>query len=96
MELQAWIEGLNRILTVCGESEIAVYSDSEYVGLGAMDRGRNRNKNADLWHELDDAVDRHRYVEFVHVKGHSQDQFNDRVDEMAKAARKKLEETLPE
>lgn len=62
-------------------------SDSEYVGLGAIDRTRSRKCNKDLWPLLDKAVDSHLYVEFAHVKGHTGHMWNDRVDKLAGQAR---------
>lgn len=91
MELMAWIEGLNT-LRVFGPLIVLVRSDSEYVGLGAMDRGRNRHKNKDLWDQLDEAIDAHELVHFDHVRGHSGNKYNDRVDVLANQARKSLNE----
>lgn len=88
MELTAWIKGLECIYQQFGEQSIVVFSDSQYVGFGAMDRTRKRNKNVDLWDELDKIIDKHLYVEFRHVKGHDGDVFNEMVDELAGEARK--------
>lgn len=88
MEMMAWIEGLNAVHQALGPCELAVFSDSEYVGLGVMDRARKRRCNVDLWKGLDAAVDQHDYVEFAHVKGHSDHYFNDQVDKLASQARK--------
>lgn len=87
MEMTAWIKGLEAIFKALGPSTIIVFSDSEYVGLGAMDRKRKRKANVDLWIELDDAVDKHRYVEFRHVKGHTGHEYNEIVDTLAGEAR---------
>jgi ribonuclease HI len=87
MEMTAWVKGLEEIHKVLGPCTVVVYSDSEYVGLGAMDRNRKRNLNRDLWRALDDAVDRHLYVEFRHVKGHTGHEFNEQVDKLAGEAR---------
>lgn len=87
MEMQAWIEGLDDIHRVLGPCTIVVYSDSEYVGLGAMNRSRKRNKNVDLWIAIDLAVDKHNYVEFRHVKGHTGHHYNELVDKLAGEAR---------
>jgi ribonuclease HI len=88
MEMTAWIEGLQELFLLFGACRVIVYSDSEYVGLGAMDRGRHRNKNNDLWKQLDQIIDNHLYVEFNHVKGHKDDVVNNIVDVMAGNARK--------
>lgn len=88
MEMLAWIEGLNAIFDVHEACEVLVYSDSEYVGLGAMDRTRKRGKNKDLWIRIDHAIDHHEYVEFVHVRGHNGHCYNERVDKLAGQARR--------
>jgi ribonuclease HI len=93
MELSAAIEGLMGIWTACGPSEILVYSDSQYVVLGATNRNRKRKKNNDLWDELDDLVDTHEYVKFIHVKGHSDSEYNHQVDRMAGDARKRAQDS---
>jgi ribonuclease HI len=87
MEMQAWIEGLIWTFKACGSCEVLVYSDSEYVGLGAMNRRRARKINLDLWDDLDKAIDLHPIVEFVHVKGHGDSYYNDLVDVLAGEAR---------
>lgn len=89
MEMMAWIKGLEAIHQALGPASIIVFSDSEYVGLGAMDRTRKRNCNPDLWAQLDAAVDLHLYVEFAHVKGHSNHHWNEKVDKLAGEARVK-------
>lgn len=87
MEMVAWIEGLKALAKALGPCHIIVISDSEYVGLGSMDRTRGRKHNTDLWPLLDAAIDTHLYVEFAHVKGHSNHVYNDRVDKLAGEAR---------
>jgi ribonuclease HI len=88
MEMQAWVEGLNWVFETLGPCKLLVYSDSEYVGLGAMDRTRMRRKNDDLWFEIDSAIDRHKMVEFVWVKGHRDSHYNILADELAGQARR--------
>src|SRR3989442_11349553 len=55
MEMAAWIRGLDFVSTAYGPCDVLVYSDSEYVGLGATDRSRKRNNNVDLWVAIDAA-----------------------------------------
>lgn len=88
MEMQAWFEGLNYLSENYGACEVLVYSDSEYVGFGAMNIRRQRKRNRDLWWKIDDAIDQHTMVEFVHVKGHGDSHYNCLVDELAGNARK--------
>jgi ribonuclease HI len=89
MEMMGWIEGLTALHLAHGPCLVAVYSDSQYVGYGYQDPGRIRRANADLWVALDVAAKVHEHVEFVFVKGHRDDIFNHRVDEMAGLARRK-------
>lgn len=89
MELTAAIEALTHIGTTCGPSDILVYSDSEYVVLGCQNRSRARNKNVDLWDALDDAIDLHDEVQWMHVRGHADDPLNNLADKLAGEARKK-------
>jgi ribonuclease HI len=93
MEMQAWVEGLNYLVGTLGPCDVLVYSDSQYVGYGAMDRTRKRKKNCDLWNEIDEAIEQHRSVEFVWVKGHHESHYNKLVDELAGNARRKGLET---
>lgn len=93
MELQGPIEGLLAIGLACGPSEVLIYSDSQYVVFGATDRSRQRKLNNDLWDILDELVDSHTYVEFLHVKGHADSEFNHQVDGMAGDARRRRQGT---
>lgn len=88
MEMTAWIEGLNYLFESLGPCEILLYSDSQYVGYGATDRTRSRRKNEELWAELDAAMDQHRLVEFMWVRGHHESYYNGLADELCGAARK--------
>jgi len=88
MELTAVISGLTAIHRSLGPSSTLVHSDSEYVVLGATYPSRNRNKNKDLWAEMDDALALHDHVEFEHVRGHQGDKYNELADDLAGYARK--------
>lgn len=91
MELTAAIRGLDALTERC---RVDLYSDSKYVldGItkwveGWQKRGwKNASKkpvrNADLWHQLIDAADRHE-VSWHWVRGHSGHPENDRVDRLA-------------
>ena len=63
-------------------------ADSEYVVLGSRDPGRARRKNIDLWNELDEAIELHEYVEWNHVRGHTDSYYNDVADRLAGEARR--------
>ena len=93
MEITAVIEAL-KCLKV--ESDVQVYSDSAYT-VNAFKQGwiynwmkngwRTANKepvkNKELWQELYDLTKKHK-VEFIKVKGHADNEFNNRCDEMAR------------
>ena len=73
--------------------DITVFSDSSYV-VNAIEKGWLRNwirigfkdkKNPDLWKEYAALAAKHN-VRFVWVKGHSDNPFNNRCDELATAA----------
>lgn len=98
MELTAAIEALKILKEPC---EVALYSDSAYLvnafqqnWLGKWQKNGWRNsqkqpvENQDLWQELLHLADRHR-VNWVKVKGHSDNEYNNRCDELARGEIKK-------
>lgn len=98
MELTAVIEALNKLKEPCA---VTVYSDSAYI-VNGMNQGwlinwkrngwmtsKNRPvENQDLWKELDRLLQVHD-VRFVKVKGHSDDELNNRCDMLAVQASKR-------
>jgi len=95
MELTAVIEGLKLLKFPC---KVKLYSDSAYVVnaftqkwiYGWLKNGwKNSNKepvkNKELWQELYDLTKVHE-VEFIKVKGHSDNEYNNRCDELARNA----------
>ena len=101
MEIRAVIEALKVIKKT---SEIAIYTDSKYVleGITKWIFGWKKNgwrtadkkpiKNLELWQELDQEVGRHK-IEWIWVKGHSGNHFNDLVDDLARNAAEKIKYT---
>lgn len=99
MELTAAIEALKLLKVEC---EVELYSDSAYV-VNAFDKGWIYNwkknnwrtsgkedvKNRELWEELDALTQKHK-VKFIKVKGHSDNEFNNRCDYLATNAIKEL------
>jgi len=99
MEVTAVIEGLKLIKHQC---EIEIYSDSAYV-VNAFNNhwidnwiknnwinsSKEPVKNKELWLELNNLVKQHK-VKFIKVKGHSDNKYNNRCDELARAAIKNL------
>lgn len=92
MELCAAAMGLFSVASMCGPSDVLVFSDSQYVVLGMNDKSRARRKNTDWWYELECAVWEHEthgnVVAFEHVKGHAGSTYNERADKLAGKARK--------
>lgn len=95
MELSAVIEALSMLKEPC---EAIVHSDSAYV-VNAINqnwlKGWQKNgwktsakepvKNKELWEKLIKLMEYHR-VSFVKVKGHSDNEYNNRCDELANEA----------
>ena len=95
MELTAVIEGLKLLKHEC---DVEIYSDSAYVVNAFNNKwiyGWLKNnwktsskepvKNKELWEELYNLTKIHS-VKFIKVKGHSDNEFNNRCDELAREA----------
>jgi len=98
MELIAAIKGLEALNRTCS---VTLYSDSKYlvdaINKGWVTKWRKNNwmrtktdhaKNVDLWKRLMELLEVHD-VKFVWVKGHADNEFNNRCDELALEAIKK-------
>lgn len=99
MELTAPIEALKLLKRPC---EVKIYSDSAYL-INAFKNGWIKNwkkngwktsdkkdvKNKELWLELDNFMNIHK-IEWIKVKGHADNEYNNRCDELAVNAIKKL------
>lgn len=95
MELTAVVEGLKMLKFPC---EVELYSDSAYI-VNAFNQGwiynwKKKNwktsdgkevKNKEIWQELYGLTKTHK-VMFVKVKGHSDNEYNNRCDELARNA----------
>ena len=99
MELTAVIEGLRLLKFPC---KVKIYSDSAYVVNAFTQKwiyGWLKNdwknsskepvKNKELWQELYNLTKVHN-VEFIKVKGHADNEYNNRCDELARNAIKLL------
>lgn len=99
MEITAVLEGLKALKFPC---EADIYSDSAYV-VNSFSQGWIYNwikkgwktasgdevKNKELWQELYELTKVHK-VNFNKVKGHSDNKYNNRCDELAREAIKNL------
>jgi ribonuclease HI len=88
MEMWAVAQGLSDLFYAHGACDVLVFSDSEYVVLGAQNPLRARNVNVDLWAFIDASARLHSYVEYEHVRGHKGNFYNEMVDKLAVMARK--------
>jgi ribonuclease HI len=100
MELTAVIEALKALKEPC---DVDLYTDSGYI-VNAVNNGwvfqwrengwmRNRKEpalNSDLWEELLGLMESGHTVQFIWVKGHADNEWNNRCDEMAVAESKKF------
>lgn len=100
MELTAVIQALSLLKEPC---EVNLYSDSAYVvnaflqgwliswkNNGWKGSDKKQVKNLDLWQELDKLTNTHK-VTFIKVKGHSDNEFNNRCDTLATSAILKID-----
>ncbi len=100
MELLAVIKGLEALKERC---EVKLYSDSRYVvdafnqnwidgwqKNGWKNSNKKEVKNVDLWSSLLELTCTNK-VEFIKVKGHSDNEYNNRCDKIAVEEYKKLQ-----
>lgn len=99
MEMMAVIKGLEMLKEPC---EVDVYSDSAYV-VNSIEKGwiyswrkngwkkadKKEVKNIDLWERLLEQMNIHK-VTFNKVKGHADDELNNRCDRLAVSQREKF------
>jgi len=97
MELMAPIKAIQKFKK---KSEISIFTDSTYVrdGITTWIKKWEKNgwktaskkpvKNKDLWKKLKNLSSKHS-VRWIWVKGHSQDKYNNLVNELAQGAIKK-------
>ena len=97
MELTGVIRALSLLKEPCA---VTLYTDSQYISR-AINEGwlkkwkaagftkKGGLKNADLWRELDGLLQTHA-VTFVWVKGHADNEYNNRCDRLAVREREKF------
>ncbi len=99
MEITAVLEALKMLKEEC---EVKIFSDSAYV-VNAFNQewiynwqknnwktaNKEPVKNRELWEELYSLTKKHK-VEFIKVKGHSDNEYNNRCDLLATSAIKNL------
>lgn len=102
MELTAALEALRALKQPC---QVEFHTDSEYLRTGITEwllvwvkkgwqrRGDRPVQNEDLWRALSAETQRHA-INWHWVKGHAGNEFNERVDRLATAAREALTGSL--
>ncbi|NBC65795.1 MAG: ribonuclease HI [Bacteroidetes bacterium] len=99
MEMKAVIEGLKALNKPC---HVKIHSDSALI-VNTFKQGWIKNwqkkgwkksnkkpvENRDLWEEMLTAMEPHK-IDWIKVKGHADNQLNNRVDELAVRASKKF------
>ena len=98
MELTGVITALSALKEPCN---VKLYTDSQYI-VNAINQGWLKSwiahgwkrktgpvKNPDLWQKLYELLNVHT-VEFIWVKGHAENKYNNRCDELAVAESKKF------
>jgi Ribonuclease HI len=101
MELKAAIEGLKALKESC---EVELYSDSSYLinafrnnwlenwkSNGWRNKSKEEVKNIEQWKELDSLASIHK-INWNKVKGHSDNEYNNRCDVLATGEIKKHRE----
>lgn len=99
MELTAALEGLKLLKYPC---EVDLYSDSAYLVNGFKQgwiynwqknnwqtANKEPVKNKEIWQEIYNMTKVHK-ITFIKVKGHSDNEYNNRCDELARSAIKQL------
>ena len=98
MELTAAIRALEALTRPC---EVDFYTDSQYLRQGITEWIKSWRKNGwmtsakkpvlnkELWIELYDLTQKHQ-IKWHWTRGHAGDKFNERVDQLATAARLNL------
>jgi ribonuclease HI len=92
MELMAVIAGLEALKK--DGMNITIYTDSQYVAKAIQEgwlkkwiatQFKGGKKNKDLWMQFNELSQNHS-IKFIWVKGHADNPFNNRCDELATAA----------
>lgn len=84
MEIEAVLRSLFYIKYYVKENiEVNIYSDSMYV-IGTLTKHWKIKKNKDLWKVMYNTIKSLKHkINFIHVKGHSDNEYNNLCDELA-------------
>jgi ribonuclease HI len=84
MELQSIIEGISAIKNP-EKIKVTIYADSQWA-INALQGTWNVKKNLDLVKQGKDLLNKFGYFEFVWVKGHADNQWNEKANDIAMKA----------
>lgn len=90
MELQAVIEALS--FEEANSISYKIYTDSKLV-LHCAKGDWKRKANLDLW-EIYDIVSKGKEIEWIWVKAHNGNRYNEMVDELARDSAKSISQTI--
>jgi ribonuclease HI len=102
MELMAVIAGLEALKKE--GLNVTIYTDSQYVARAVLEgwlrnwiatKFKGGKKNKDLWMRFHGLAEKHN-IKFVWVKGHADNPFNNRCDELATAAADRMDLLIDE
>lgn len=82
MEVMAILRALRE--TAEFKKPVTIYSDSQYA-INCAKGEWGRNKNQDLWREYEELA-KNRDVQYIWVRGHAGNRYNERCDELATIA----------
>lgn len=83
MEILSVIEGLKALKQY--DIPVEIYSDSQYV-VNTINLNWKKNANQNLWEELYNYIGKVKDIKFIKVKGHSDNIYNNRADQLANEA----------
>lgn len=83
MEILSVIEGLKALKQY--DIPVEIYSDSQYV-VNTVNLNWNKKANQNLWEELYNYIGKVKDIKFIKVKGHSDNIYNNRADQLANEA----------
>lgn len=102
MELMAVIAGLEALKKE--GLNVTIYTDSQYVAKAVLEgwlknwiatKFKGGKKNKDLWMRFHELAQMHN-IKFVWLKGHADNPFNNRCDELATAAADRMDLLIDE
>ena len=86
MEMTGVLEALKYINREYSDITVIIFTDSQYVW-GTLTKGWKRNKNEDLWNQIDFCLNESRTrnitISFEWIRGHDGNEYNEKADKLA-------------